>query len=249
MNINPTTSPMGIQIFENKEFGSVRTLINEQGVPQFCLRDVCAALELDGKQVARRLDDGVVSKHPILDALGRQQQASFVNEEGLYDVILDSRKPSARAFRKWVTGEVLPQIRATGGYIPIKDLRTGEALTEEEIIQRANGIMQRTIATHNLPADNCFTMTEVAKELGMEAKDLAHFLVDQGLIRRKGSRYYVTPYFEYHGYAESRLFCYHGINGEAKQRSYLVWTPEGKRFIENLVSFARRMSGKDELTD
>ncbi len=61
-----------------------------------------------------RLDDGVVSTDTIADSLGRLQMANFVNEDGLYDVILDSRKPSARDFRKWVTSEVLPQIRKTG---------------------------------------------------------------------------------------------------------------------------------------
>ena len=57
-----------IQIFNHEVFGSVRTLVNEQGEPLFCLKDVCAALELDGKQVVRRLDDGVVSKHPMLSS-------------------------------------------------------------------------------------------------------------------------------------------------------------------------------------
>lgn len=58
--------------------------------------------------------------------------ATFVNEDGLYDVILDSRKPSARAFRKWVTSEVLPQIRRTGGYLPTRNPYTGERLSDEE---------------------------------------------------------------------------------------------------------------------
>ena len=64
----------------------------------------------------QRLSDEVVSNNPITDRLGRTQNALFVNEDGLYDVILDSRKPEARAFRKWVTSEVLPSIRKTGSY-------------------------------------------------------------------------------------------------------------------------------------
>ena len=58
---------------------------------------------------------GVISSHPIQDSLGRTQLANFLNEDGLYDVILDSRKPKAKAFRKWVTGEVLPSLRTKGG--------------------------------------------------------------------------------------------------------------------------------------
>ena len=68
----------------------------------------------------RRLDNGVTSNHPIPDKLGRMQQANFVNEDGLYDVILDSRKPEAKAFRKWVTSEVLPSIRKHGAYMSDK---------------------------------------------------------------------------------------------------------------------------------
>ena len=67
-----------------------------------------------------RLEKGVVSTEP-LSTRGGTQMANFVNEDGLYDVILDSRKPSARDFRKWVTSEVLPQIRKMGGYIPLHE--------------------------------------------------------------------------------------------------------------------------------
>lgn len=72
----------------------------------------------------RRLEDGVTTNHPILDNLGREQQANFVNEDGLYDVILDSRKPEAKQFRKWVTSEVLPSIRKHGAYM------TGETIMD-----------------------------------------------------------------------------------------------------------------------
>ena len=110
-----------LQIFNNEEFGEVR-VIGDFENPQFCLADVCRVLELDASQVMKRLDDGVVSIHPISDSLGRTQMANFVNEDGLYDVILDSRKPNAKKFRKWLTGEVLPSIRKTGGY-SVRDMR------------------------------------------------------------------------------------------------------------------------------
>ena len=78
-------------------------------------------LGLKHNGVVMRLDDGVVSTDIISDSLGRTQMANFVNEDGLYDFILDSRKPSARASASWVTSEVLPQIRKTGGYIPLNN--------------------------------------------------------------------------------------------------------------------------------
>ena len=103
-----------IKIFESPEFGRIRTVTDERGEPWFCLTDVCKVLGLKQRHVRERLDDGVVSTDTIADSLGRLQMANFVNEDGLYDVVLDSRKPSARDFRKWVTSEVLPQIRKTG---------------------------------------------------------------------------------------------------------------------------------------
>lgn len=105
-----------ITIFNNEEFGQVRTLmVNSE--PIFCLGDLCKALELTAKGVKQRLSDEVISNYPIEDSLGRKQNTLFVNEDGLYDVILESRKENARKFRKWVTSDVLPTIRKTGGYV------------------------------------------------------------------------------------------------------------------------------------
>ena len=72
-----------IQIFQNKEFGAIRTMKDERGEPLFCLRDVCEVLELRTQKVVQRLEDDVLSKYPIVDSLGRTQQATFVNEDGL----------------------------------------------------------------------------------------------------------------------------------------------------------------------
>ena len=121
-----------LQIFNSSEFGQIRTVtINDE--PMFCLMDLCRALELTAKEVRRRLDDEVVSKHPITDSLGRIQEALFVNEDGLYDVILESRKESAKKFRKWVTSEVLPTIRKTGSY--------QKPLTQQEMMRIQLGMI------------------------------------------------------------------------------------------------------------
>lgn len=84
-----------LQIFNSSEFGQIRTvIINEE--PMFCLGDLCKALELTAKEVRRRLDNEVVSKHPITDSLGRIQEALFVNEDGLYDVIQKGKIENVR---------------------------------------------------------------------------------------------------------------------------------------------------------
>ena len=165
-----------IQIFESPEFGRIRTVMGEKGEPLFCLTDVCKVLGLKQRHVRERLDDGVVSTDTIADSLGRLQMANFVNEDGLYDVILDSRKPSARAFRKWVTSEVLPQIRKTGGYIPLDNEDD-----EKTILAKAVRILNRTLQQKDelieaqrpkvefadavTTGDGCILMSELAKLL------------------------------------------------------------------------------------
>lgn len=92
-------------------------VIEKNDQPWFVLKDVCDVLGLRSPDVRQRLSDDVVSTHTVEDTLGRANNATIINEDGLYDVILESRKPEARAFRKWVTSEVLPSIRQHGGYL------------------------------------------------------------------------------------------------------------------------------------
>ena len=104
------------KIFIHEEFGEIRTLGDWEN-PKFCLVDLCRILALGNpSQVKTRLEDGVISNEVIPDSLGRLQKTAFVNEDGMYDVIFDSRKPEAKKFRKWVTSEVLPTLRKTGTY-------------------------------------------------------------------------------------------------------------------------------------
>lgn len=115
------------QVF-NFQDAQVR-IVDRDGKPWFVLRDVCDVLAIGNpSDVKTRLDDGVVTIEGIEDSLGRVQQAVVINEDGLYDVILDSRKPEAKAFRKWITSEVLPSIRQTGSYTAEKPKSQAELL-------------------------------------------------------------------------------------------------------------------------
>lgn len=105
-----------IQIFNNPSFGEIRTAGTSEE-PLFCLADLCYAIGIkDVSRCASRLDDDVRQTHPILDSLGRTQNAIFVTEAGMYDVIIRSDSNRAKPFRKWITSEVLPSIRKTGEY-------------------------------------------------------------------------------------------------------------------------------------
>lgn len=96
---------------------NIRVTTDEQGEPLFVLKDICDALDLgNNREVARRLDEDGVSTTDVIDNLGRNQKTNAVTEAGLYEVIFMSRKPEAKAFRRWVTNEVLPSIRKHGMY-------------------------------------------------------------------------------------------------------------------------------------
>ena len=224
-----------IKIFKNEMFGEVRTMTNEKGETFFVGSDIAKALGYKNSRKALidhvdEEDKGVTKR----DTLGGIQQVVIINESGLYSLVLSSKLPQAKEFKRWVTSEVLPQIRQTGGYIPTRNPRTGEALTEGEMVEAANKIIARTISRANLPADDCFTASQVAESLDITANMLNHFLVDKGIQFWSGSRYKLKARYADCGYAEERMFHYYALNGDKKQRPYMVWTPQGKEFIKSL---------------
>ena len=102
-----------LMIFENEAFGKVRTL-NLNGEPWFVAVDVCSVLDLSNPTIAvSRLDEDERAKFN----LGRQGDATIVNEPGLYTLVLGSRKPEAKAFKRWITHEIIPAIRKHGAYM------------------------------------------------------------------------------------------------------------------------------------
>lgn len=106
-----------VKIFENKEFGEIRTVMID-GVPWFVGKDVAGALGYSRERdaIANHVAEDDAVKYGIIDAMGREQQTIIINESGLYSLILGSKLPSAKQFKRWVTSEVLPSIRQTGTY-------------------------------------------------------------------------------------------------------------------------------------
>ena len=236
-----------IQIFKNQEFGTIRTITDAQGEPMFCLKDVCEVLELRTQKVVQRLEDDVLSKYPIVDSLGRTQQATFVNEDGLYDTILESRKPQAKRFRKWVTSEVLPSIRKNGGYMVA---RPDES--DEVILARALQIMQATLqrrdeqiarlkpradyADQVLDSVSCFTVTQIGKELNMTGHDLNVLLCQMGIQYSQSGQFLLYADYARQGLAKNRTFSREASDGTIRTRTYLVWTERGREFIHQLLN-------------
>ena len=225
-----------IQIFKNDQFGEIRTMTDEKGETFFVGKDVAKALGYAAPRnaIAKHVDDEDKTTAPIR-CTAYETRVVLINESGLYALILSSKLEQARAFKRWVTREVLPQIRQTGGYIPTRNMRTGERLSEGEVLHLAQNILQRTIAQKNLPADDCMTTTEIARSMGVTTKELNQRLVKLGVQYRKDGRYWLQGQYGHLDYAQERDYHYYGLNGMKKERKYLVWTKQGRKFIEQLI--------------
>ena len=103
--------------------------------------------------------------------------------------------------------------------------------TEREILRKGDEIRRGQIEKENAPADGCFTISEVAEMLKTSVKELNQFLVKQDIQFRRDGRYYLTPKYEGRGLAKDRLFSYYALDGEKKERSYMVWTKLGVEMI------------------
>lgn len=247
---------MEIQLFNSPQFGNIRTA-GTADKPEFCLADVCAALKLDTANVRRRLSDGVCTVHPTVDALGRTQPNTYINEDGLYDVILDSRKPEARAFRKWITSEVIPSIRKTGGYIPTSAEDTpaeimAKALLiadktmkeqkqriqalegEKDLLSRENMLLapKAKYTDDVLQSVGTMTFTELAKELDFRSvRALMKRLLEDKIMFKQGDRY--LPYAKYSGlgFFASRTYPFVHADGRPDTSSITVITEKGRAFL------------------
>ena len=107
-------------------------------------------------------------------------------------------------------------------------------VTEREIVKKGDEIRKEQIEKENAPADGCLTIKEVAEMLKTSVKDLNQFLVKQDIQFRRDGRYYLTPKYEGSGFAQERAFHYYSLEGEKKERLYLVWTSLGVEFIRHL---------------
>lgn len=169
-----------LRVFENSDFGQVRT-IEQNGEPWFVAADVCRALEIGNPSDAmRRLDEDEKALVSIEGMSRGNDQTNIVNEPGLYSLVLGSRKPEAKAFKRWITHEVIPAIRKTGGYI------AGEAdMTDEELLSKALLVMQSKLTQREqrlqqLEADN--SRLSVEKQIMAPKADYFDQLVDRNLL-------------------------------------------------------------------
>lgn len=246
-----------IQIFNNEELGTIR-IKGTPDAPLFCLGDVCKMLGLRQGNVRERLEKGVVSTEPLLTS-GGIQMVNFVTEDGLYDVILDSRKPEAKRFRKWVTSEVLPTIRKHGAYMTKDALE--RAITEPDfLIQLATtlkeekakrleaeqqceaqkqiiGEMEKKVSYLDLilSSTSTMTITQIAQDYGMSGQRMNKLLHGLRIQYKVGEQWILYAEYKDKCYVSSKTIHFMTNEGVPCTTLNTKWTQKGRLFLYDIL--------------
>lgn len=192
-----------LQVFNHPEFGSIRTT-EMNGEPCFIGKDVAEALGYAKARnaISAHVDEEDKKEAPIQGTLGGEQAMTIINESGLYSLVLSSKLPGAKKFKRWVTSEVLPSIRKHGGYIAGQESMTAEELMAKALIVAQQTIADREARISTLTVQNAImapkadyfdelvernTLTnfrETAKELGVGPQKLVKFLLERRYLYR-----------------------------------------------------------------
>jgi len=225
-----------IQIFKSDVFGEIRTCqVNNQIM--FVGKDVAQALGYSNTRDALNKHVDAEDKGTVaIRDTAYETRAIVINESGLYSLILSSKLEQAKAFKRWVTSEVLPQIRKTGGYIPTRDAN-GRQLTSEEILDRADAIVGRTLRMLNEPAEDTLTATQVAKTFNMTVYDFNAVLCDMGIQYRQGGRWNISNELAGRNLVRLRTHVSYSLKGEKKIHTYMTWTLDGLRYLNAKLGY------------
>lgn len=191
-----------LKAFNNPDFGTIRTL-EMNGEPWFVGKDVAEVLGYsDTAQAIRKHTDTEEKGVVEMTTPGGRQPITIINESGLYSLILSSKLPTAKKFKRWVTSEVLPSIRKTGGYIAGQETMGEEELMAKAFLVAKQVLMRREAELSQTKVENAIlqpkadyfdelvernTLTnfrETAKQLGVKQKSLITFLLDRKFIYR-----------------------------------------------------------------
>lgn len=239
-------------IFEEREvLGKDFKIYGTKENPLFLAKDVAEWIgHANTTLMVNKVDEEEIKLDYILDSSGQRRKATFLTEDGLYEVLMQSRKPIAKAFKKEVK-KILKQIRQTGGYIPVS-----EEDTEMEILAKAVLISQKTIEKKDaiiaqqskklqeqqpkvdyynsvLNTSNLISITEIANYLGFSAKELNDFLAELGVQNKQYGYWKISKKYLFlikEGFAD-----YHIVHKAGRSIQHLKWTEKGRKWIIDLI--------------
>lgn len=245
-----------LQIFKDAEFGSVRTLtINDE--PYFVGKDVAEILGYTNpsKALADHVDEDDKLNNESLSSLG-QRGGWIINESGLYSLILSSKMPNAKKFKRWVTSEVLPAIRKHGIYAIDEVLNNPDmliaALTELKAEREKTKLLTETVAVQKqqisemkpkasyydvvLNCKDLVAISVIAKDYGWSANRMNQYLHKKGVQYKQGNKIWLL-YQKYSelGYTSTKTNSYSGSDGTVHTKPHTYWTQKGRLFIYELL--------------
>ena len=244
-----------MKIFENAEFGTVRAL-EIDGAPWFVGKDVTDILgyQNPSEALSDHVDDEDKLNSKTLSSLG-QRGGWLINESGLYSLVLSSKLPAAKAFKRWVTSEVLPTIRRHGLYAiddiiadPDLGIRALLALKAEREARKAleveNKVKDQQIAELKpkasyydliLQCPSLLSVTEIAKDYGLSAKALNKMLHDLGVQFNQSGVWFLYSKYQSYGYTQTKTQNYNRPDGSQGARTHMYWTQKGRLFLYDLL--------------
>ena len=239
---------MELQVYSNKMFGSVRTTtIN--GIPYFAGKDVAEILGYSNprKALADHVDDedkGVTK----CDTLGGIQEITVINESGLYSLIIRSKKPAAKEFKRWVTSEVLPSIRKYGLYATDElinnpdlaiSLFTALKLERQKVaVQNQQIAEMKPKATYYdvvLSCQDAVPISVIAKDYGWSAKYMNEYLHSRGVQFKQGDTWLLYQHSANQGYTKTQTHTYYDKKRNPHAKVHTKWTQKGRLFIYDLL--------------
>lgn len=244
-----------LKIFENGEFGKVRTVLVDDE-PYFVGKDVAEILEYQNgsRDINRHVEKMDRKKSMVFD--GKQNKETIlINESGLYSLILSSKMPRAREFKHWVTSEILPSIRRHGLYAVDEVLANPDmlinaltALKEEraktKVLEEQNAVQSQQIMELQPKASyydlvlNCkdlVSVTTIAKDYGWSARKMNTYLHDLGVQYKQGSVWILYQKYAEMGYTSTKTHSHPGKDGDVHATVHTYWTQKGRLFIYSLL--------------
>ncbi|OUB92496.1 DNA-binding protein [Bacillus thuringiensis serovar medellin] len=248
-----------LQVFNNEEFGQVRTVTQGEEV-LFVAKDICEVLEIKQSSVAlKKLDEdekAVINIHTP----GGSQGTWGINESGLYSLIMTSRKPQAKAFKKWVTSEVLPSIRKHGAYMTpntinallqdpdliiglasqLKQEQQARQVAEQKNLMLTQQITENaskiTYLDQILQSQDTVTVSQVAADYGLSAVRLNKILNDEKIQYKVNKQWLLYSKHQNKGYTKSQTVDVTHSDGSRSVKMNTRWTQKGRLFIHEILN-------------
>ena len=240
-----------LQIFNNDRFGQVR-IIPVDGELMFVAKDVCDCLEITKHRDAISRLDSDERGSVKLDTPGGKQDIAAINEYGLYSLVLSSRKPEAKEFKRWITHDVIPAIRKTGSYSMVIPQTLPEALrayadeveshnaTKAIVAQQEQQIAEfkpvKDYVDKILSSKSCLAITQIAADYGLSAQELNKILHEAGLQRKVGDQWILYKQHMAKGFTKSETFTFCRSDGRLDSKITTKWTQKGRLEIHNILS-------------